>query len=108
MHQPTPNDIRRKAVRLYRKGFSLRTVGEMFGLSHNAVLRYVREAGVPRRTRGTQFVVTPPVAEIRRLMARFGSMEQVAQICGVARGTIKRRLRDGDPPSRLGDRGAPI
>jgi len=62
------NQVRSKAVGLYRSGMTMREVSAKVGISQETVRRFVKEAGVTPRTRGrvTSSNETPKVTRSRR------------------------------------------
>lgn len=68
MPRKISNQVRSKAVGLYRTGMTMREVSAEVGISQETVRRFVQEAGVTPRGRGRVTVsnVTPKVTRSRR------------------------------------------
>ena len=75
----------KKAVRLYRKGESLRSIAEKTGVPASTVREYIRKRGITRRD-----PVKARDAGIIKLLSAGTSVAETARRTGTARNTVKK------------------
>ena len=95
---PYSAKAKQEAVRLYETGLSCRTVAEQLRAtgqpspSHMTVLRWTKEAGKGRRTRGHRFPISGET--VRVLYDRGMGVHRIARRFHVGRSTIYERLHE--------------
>lgn len=97
-----------QAVKSYEGGVLGTVLAQRYGVTHNTVMKYLRQRGVQIRPRGhdlyghTKRLLTPEQRrELARLYRNGAPIRQLQERFSVSRSTIKNYLRQEDEPPRL-------